>query len=216
MEETVYSDRELAELREAVKPYLKPKRYAHTLAVEEEAAALADIFMPGDESFSSKLRAAALLHDITKKLELESQLQICSEFGIIIGEYDTLSPKVFHAKTAAAIIPRDFPDFADESVIRAVRLHTTGAADMKLADMLLYLADYIEPTRSFGDCIELRKIFYNKIKKAENESERLFALCETLVLSFDMTLRGLIEDGAVIARETTEARNHFIAVLAAR
>ena len=62
------TEKMLAELRERVKPYLTDKRYLHTLAVEEEAAALGSVYLPSD---ISRLRAAALLHDITKKLTAE-------------------------------------------------------------------------------------------------------------------------------------------------
>ena len=58
----------ITKLRAAVKPYLTDKRYAHTLAVEQEAAALAGIYLPEKEE---KLRIAALLHDITKKESTE-------------------------------------------------------------------------------------------------------------------------------------------------
>ena len=54
----------VASLREAVRPYLKEKRYAHTLSVEAEAGALAKLFLPEEEN---RLRASSLLHDITKR-----------------------------------------------------------------------------------------------------------------------------------------------------
>ena len=60
---TEITEKMLAELRERVKPYLTDKRYLHTLAVEEEAAALGSVYLPSD---INRLRAAALLHDITK------------------------------------------------------------------------------------------------------------------------------------------------------
>ena len=87
------------------------------------------------------LRAAALLHDITKKCDFEKQLQYCAEFDIIIGNYDKLSPKTFHSKTAAAIIPRDFPEFDDEEIISGVRWHTTGHDGMTDFEAIVYLAD---------------------------------------------------------------------------
>ena len=70
------------------------KRYLHTLAVEEEAARLGELFLPDR---INALRAAALLHDITKRDDLEKQLQYCSEFGIIYDVLERSSPKLFHA-----------------------------------------------------------------------------------------------------------------------
>ena len=111
-------------LRAAVKPYLTDKRYAHTLAVEKETAALARIYLPEKEE---KLRIAALLHDITKKESTEKQLQMCAEFGIMVDEDTILAPKTFHAKTAAALAARDFATYADEEVCRGIRYHPTDA-----------------------------------------------------------------------------------------
>ncbi len=204
------SDEMIEILRERVKPYLSEKRYQHTLAVEEEAAALGKIFIPDDYELENRLRAAALLHDITKNYTVQKQLKCCEEFGIIIGEYDVDMPKVFHAKTAAAVAERDFADFVDDDIINAIRWHTTGHAKMSLFECIIYLADYIEPTRDFPDCIELREFFYQKVKICTTESERLMLLCDTMVLSIDMTIKNLIAESSLIDRDTVEARNFFI------
>ena len=70
----------LRKLAGEVRPYLTEKRYAHTRAVEREAARLGEIYLP---ERVNALRASALLHDITKKESVEKQLQLCREFGII-------------------------------------------------------------------------------------------------------------------------------------
>ena len=58
----------------AIRPYISPKRLAHTYSVEQEVTALCEIYAPEAEF---GLRAAALLHDITKELPIEKQLQLC-------------------------------------------------------------------------------------------------------------------------------------------
>lgn len=206
----------LAELREKIasdetasddRIKVSGKRLLHTYSVECEVASLAGIFAP-DEEF--KLRAAALLHDITKQLNHERQLQLCDKFGIIYTPLDILMPRTFHARTAVAIIECCFPDFANDHILSAVRYHTTGRLDMTLGEKLLYLADYIEPTREFDDCVKLRDYFYSKIGGAADEAERMTILRETLILSFDMTVRGLIDEGIPIHIDTFEARNYLI------
>ncbi len=193
-------------LREAVKPYLTDKRYAHTLAVEREAAALARIYLPEKEE---KLRIAALLHDITKKESTEKQLQMCAEFGIEVSEDDVLAPKTFHAKTAAALAARDFEAYTDEEICLGIRYHTTGHADMTVFEAIVYLADYIEETRTFGDCVTLRQYFYSRIAK-EGAEKRNVILRDTMILSFDMTIRNLMEEGGLIDHDTIAARNRYI------
>ena len=71
-----------------------------------------------------------ILQPMTKEESLQNQLQMCHDFGIMVRPEDLLAPKTFHAKTAAALIQRDYPAFATETVVLAVRWHTTGHADM--------------------------------------------------------------------------------------
>lgn len=206
-EKNYLTEDELEALREAVKPYYTEKRLSHTLGVEREAESLGRIFLPEDVT---RLRAAALLHDITKNLPTEKQLKICEEFGIITEDADIAAPKLFHAKTGSLLAERDFSGYTDGEIISAVRWHTTGRADMSLFDMLIYLADYIEDTRTFPDCIALRKMFYEGIEGAKTEKERFEVLRKTMIRSFDMTIRCLIEEGGLVDRDTVEARNRFI------
>ena len=169
MERKELSCESLAVLRERVRDYLKPKRYLHSLAVEEEAARLGELFLPDR---INALRASALLHDITKRDDLEKQLQYCDEFGIIYDVSEKSSPKLFHAKTAAALARRDFPEFTDDEIISGIRWHTTGRAGMSMFESIIYLADYIEKTRTFPDCVVLRRYFYGGINDPGEASGR--------------------------------------------
>ena len=192
-------------LRERVKPYMKEKRYLHTLGVERECAAIGELLLPDKVN---KLRAAALLHDITKMLSLEKQLKLCRTFGIIYGTNDLSSPKLFHAKTAAALIGRDFPEFADDEIISAVRWHTTGRRDMSVFEGIVYLSDYIEETREFDECVELRRYFWDSVAEKKLALAQIY--CMTMIKSFDLTLNNLIEEKAPIDFDTVDARNFFI------
>lgn len=199
--------RQLSALRERIVPYMKEKRLSHTYAVERETAFLAGIYAP---ELEYELRCAALLHDITKELSLEKQLQLCDESAIIYTREETLTPKIFHSRTAPAVICRDFPEFADETVLSAVRWHTTGHSSMTVGEMLLFLADYIEDTRTFESCVELRRYFYGGLEKASDPASRETLLYDTMLLAFDMTVRELTEDAAPIHLDTVAARNYMI------
>lgn len=201
------TDEMLAALREQVREYLTEKRYAHTLAVETEVTELSKVFLPEEEK---RLRAAALLHDITKRLNLEKQLQLCQSFGIMVSNDEIKAPKLMHAKTAAVLAQREFPAFADSRVLSGIRWHTTGRAGMTLFEAIVYLADYIESTRTFEDCAVLRHFFYEKMSSAKTVEDRMEVLRQTMVLSFDMTIRQLIAEGALVDRDTIDARNWFL------
>jgi nicotinate-nucleotide adenylyltransferase len=196
----------LTSLRDALATQMSEKRYKHTLAVERMAIRLGELYCP---EHIPHLRAAALLHDITKEETFEKQLQLCQKFGIIVSETDRLSPKTFHAKTAAALIPEKYPQLAHPTVISAVRWHTTGHADMTICENLIYLADYIDDTRRFDDCVELRKYFYDGLSKAKDQKDRYVCLLKTLMLSFDMTVSSLKNEGAPVDTDTLEARDYI-------
>lgn len=196
----------LKQLRMEVKQYLTEKRYAHTLAVEREAASLARIYLPEKEE---KLQIAALLHDITKKESVEKQLQMCEKFGIMVTQEDILAPKTFHARTAAAFAAEHFPTIADDEVCAGIRYHTTGRADMTVFEAIVYLADYIEETRTFPDCVALRESFYQRLEK-DGIEKKDDILRDTMILSFDMTIRNLLTEGGLIDHDTIAARNSYV------
>ena len=194
-------------LRAQIQMRLGEYRAMHVLSTEEEAARLAEVYLPDK---IEKVRICALLHDITKEYDVKRQLQIFDEFGIICDDIMLASPKTLHAKTAAILIPSEFPEFADAEVISAVCKHTTGSADMSVMDMLIYLADYIEPTRTFADCKALRAYFWDGLANCATVREKELHLYRTMVRSFDFTIRSLIEERGVIAPDTIAARNAFV------
>ena len=201
-----FGDAELNALRETVVAKMSPKRFTHTAAVEDMAVRLAALYCP-EEILS--LRAAALLHDVTKELDIPTQMAILRGAGEELCPGDEFSHKTFHARTAALLIPEMYPDFATETVVSAVRWHTTGRADMTITEKLLYLADYIDDSRIFPDCVRLRGYFWNARPENMSMEERLTHLRRTLIMSFDMTMRALLSEGAVISPDTALARNRL-------
>ena len=157
------------------------------------------------------LRAAALLHDITKEVSAEQQIALCKKYGLPVTDDDLCAPKTFHARTAAAIIPDAYPEFADPLIVGAVRWHTTGHEDMTLTEKLLYLADYIDDSRTFENCVLLRHFFWDANPLEMNEDMRLKLLRDTLLLSYRMTVSDLLAEGKPIAMDTVKARNQLIA-----
>lgn len=202
-----YSEKAFADLRATVMGELSPKRFRHTVAVEEMAARLAALYCPDQADL---LRAAALLHDLTKEWSVEAHCAFCEAHGIPLTEQDRVAHKTLHARTAAALIPERFPEWNDPTVVAAVRWHTTGHAGMTLTEKLLYLADYIDASRTFRDCILLRRYFWGAEPEKMEEAERNALLRDTLILSYDMTIASLTEEGLPIAEDTVRARNELV------
>ena len=195
-------------MREALKSLVKEKRYAHTLGVEREAANLAKIYECG-EDVANGLRAAAILHDITKEFDKKTQLSICAKYGFKLTSDDKAAEKPIHAKTAAYVAKFEFG--ADDLVFGAIYSHTLGGPhNAPIADKLIYIADYIEPNRAYQDCIEVREYFYSKIGLAGSLEEKYKILDETMLFSFDKTIEGLIGESLFIHKDTIKYRNSFI------
>ena len=202
-----FTEEQLARLRQAVQTSMSEKRFRHTAEVEKMAVRLGLLYAP---SRIDALRAAALLHDITKEYSVEEHMRICREFGIRISKQDILTPKTFHAKTAAAVIPTRYPEFAVADVIAAVRWHTTGRREMRLLEKIIYLADYIDESRTFPDCIALRQMFWEAAPQRMSKKQRAEHLDHVILHSLNMTVAALMEEGAPIAEDTVSARNRLI------
>ncbi len=147
-------------LREESYPFLQPRRVAHVWGCEHEARSLAGRW-GADEHDAAE---AGILHDITKKLTPAEQLLLSEKYGIINDTNELANPKLFHAKTGAAL-SRDLFGVPEE-IENAIRWHTTAHENMTLLEQIIYLADYIEPTRDFPGVERLRKLAYEDLRAA--------------------------------------------------
>ena len=178
----------LSQLRPVALSYLKYKRIPHVLGTEQEAIRLAERY-GGDVE---KARVAALLHDCTKKLDMEEQLALCRHYGIELDELEQKALKLLHAKTGAAIARDVFG--VDEEIYSAILWHTTGHANMTLLEKILYLADYIEPSRDFPGVDKLRAVCYKNLDAG-------------LLMGLEMTIGEMNAMGNPVHHATIEARD---------
>ena len=178
----------LEQLRPIALSFLKHKRIPHVLGTEQEAIRLAERYGADVE----KARRAALLHDCTKKLEMKDQLALCEKYGIELDELEQVALKLLHSKTGAAIARNVFG--VDDELYSAIWYHTTGRANMTLMEKIIYLADYIEPTRDFPDVDVLRKACYEDLDKG-------------LLLGLEMSIEEMQRMGNPVHHATIEARD---------
>lgn len=130
------------------------KRFKHSLGVSDACVMLAKRYGLDVK----KARLAGLLHDWDKGLDDEQARQRVLELGMedeLDPEIVERMPAVLHGKTAARALSLGFPEIPSD-VLQAIDRHTTAALDMSPLDMVLYIADAIEPNRQFGRIDELR------------------------------------------------------------
>lgn len=177
---------ELTWLRQKVIPMLSSERIAHTAGCEHEAVQLAKLWGEDPE----KAAVAGILHDSTKNLRYDEQLILCDKYGIILDNAQKENPKLLHAITGAALAKDMFG--VSEEISQAIRWHTTGKPDMTTLEKIIYLADYIEPTRNFDGVEQLRELAYEDLDKA-------------LALGLEMSLEELRRQNVEPHRDTVEA-----------
>jgi len=133
---------------EVVKSSVSAPRFLHILGVVDTAVILAKNY----DLDPLPIKLAAILHDRTKELPKPQQLKLLEE---VKPDLMTLkSPALWHAKTAHHLAIHEFN--LPEEWAEPIRWHTTGRENMSLSDMVLYVADQIEPGREFYDPMDMK------------------------------------------------------------
>ena len=118
---------------------VKPARLAHiqrVAALVEQWAVQIEL----DETERERWLSAAWLHDALRDENPARLLEL-------VPEYADWPGPLLHGPAAAARLRQE--GFSDEGVLRAVAYHTIGHPDLDAAGRALYLADFLEPGRSF-------------------------------------------------------------------
>ncbi len=136
---------------EVLRSRLGDTSFAHSERVAGTAADLAVAY--GVDSDQARL--AGLLHDWDRELSAKELTASAHASGINVTQADESMPYLLHARTAAVNLEQALPGLPPE-VLRAVARHTMGAPDMTELDMVVYLADMIEPARSYPGVQGLR------------------------------------------------------------
>lgn len=202
----MFSDDKIAILEKAVSLRLSERRFAHTLRVVAATEKIAGFCLP---EAMSELRAAALLHDVTKELSDSEQLEI---MNLASKSNDDLAcPPIYHSITAPEVIKRDFPEFATERILSAVYNHTTASSDMSLFDEIIFVADYVEDGRTYPSCVSVREALYTALGSARDREECVAHLHNATVSALDNTIAEMIRAGKYLHARTVLARNAFLA-----
>ncbi len=193
----------LEELKDFMYNTLPEKRFLHVLSVAEDAEEMAQIFSLN----KAPLLRAALLHDCTKPLSYEEHLALCEKHNFPLSENDLSSPEILHAVTGA-LVAKNFYGESDE-VFSMIYSHSTGKENMTIGEKIIFLADFMEKTRTHSACQTVRRSFFKNIEKADTPSGKCYVLDVTVFQVLSYTLDFLKEKNVYIHKNTEFAKAYL-------
>ena len=154
--------KDIIEYRKTLEKDLDQNRFEHSLGVEYTSACLA--FIHGCDV--TRARIAGLLHDCAKCIPHSEQIRIMEKGGQPPLKEELDNQSLLHSK-CGAIIAHDKYDIDDSDILNAIRFHTVGRPNMSLLEKIVYVADFIEPTRKELKIMErVRKAAFIDIDQA--------------------------------------------------
>lgn len=170
-------------------------RFEHSQGVAKTAQNLARLYQIDE----CKARLAGLLHDWDKSYDDKGIRERVEELGLLVEPFVFENmPQLLHGPTAAAALAREFPALPRD-IVQSIERHTAGAVDMSDLDMIVYIADALEPGRDYHGLGAIRGLAGE------------VALEELYVTTFQHVLLNLVERRKRIHPQTVAIWNYYIA-----
>lgn len=188
-------------IKKYLKKHLTKDRYHHTLGVASTAVAMAMRYNPdpSNSNFIKRAELAGLLHDCAKCMDNNKKLRICEKNNLSCSSFEKSHPYLLHGKVGAYIAQTKFK-IEDNDILQAITWHTTGRPDMSLLEKIIFIADYIEPSRNpipelnlirqlaFVDIDKaMEKILSNTLKFLESKGNPIDKMTQTTYDSYVRT-----------------------------
>jgi len=177
---------------EQLRSQLSEKRYFHSIGVSQTAVRLAHQFGADVQ----KAALAGLLHDCARALPNAQLLSTAEEWGLRVDLIERCTPVLLHAKLGALLAARKY-GVSDSEICQAIACHTTGGPGMTKLDKVIYLADVIEPSRSFQGVEELRKLAEESLNGA-------------LLAAYNQSVIHILHNGGLLHPDTVAGRNELV------
>ncbi|MBE6823860.1 MAG: HD domain-containing protein [Ruminococcaceae bacterium] len=182
----------LEDYKAIIRPMMSERRYNHCVNVSIEAVRLAKKY----GADVKKAEVAGILHDITKEVDFENQLQIIEHGDIILTDVEKSTNKLWHAISGSVYIQTKL-GINDQEIIDAIRYHTTGRANMSLLEKVIFLADFTSAERNYPDVEVIRQ-------KAD------ISLEEGMLYGIQFTLNKLLERQSLLCEDAIDAYNEIL------
>lgn len=181
------------ELEAALRRRVQGERLAHVYRVLDTARQLADRHDVDRE----RTALAALMHDYAKAMPAAELLAVARRHNLISDPAEERSPgPLLHAPVGAALL-REEGLIDDPAVLQAIARHTTGEPEMSDLDMVIWLADYIEPGRTFPGVEEMRRLAFSDLHRG-------------LLAGLDSTIAYVLGRGMYLHLATVRTRNWLL------
>lgn len=168
-------------------------RYDHSIGVMETAENLAKHY----NMDINKAKITALLHDYGKIISRKEMRQKVKEYNLNLDPMLVNTSDLVHGPIGAEMVKEKF-NIYDEEILNAIRYHTVANRNMTKFDMVIYIADVIEPNRrEFEGMSEIRKLAYIDIEKA-------------MLVSLNYSLKYILKRNQPIYVESVILRNKLL------
>ncbi len=143
----------LKETAAVLKGVLSEKRFLHTEGVAYTAAALAMRY----GAVMEDALLAGWLHDNAKENSGEQLLEVCLANRIEVTEAERKNLPLLHGKVGACWAKERYA-VSNQDVLSAITYHVTGRPKMSLLEQIIFVADFIEPSRNMQTVPPLKEI----------------------------------------------------------
>lgn len=144
----------------------------------------------------NKARIAAILHDCGKNHKGNDALEYIKKIPYIPDEIEKIQPKLLHGVIGKHLAMTKY-NIGDQEILEAIRWHTTGRAGMSVLEKIIYIADYIEPLRTFEGIEEMRRLAFVDLDKC-------------IVHCSESSIRYVLKKGVLLHEKTVETRNYSL------
>lgn len=135
-------------------------RYEHCVRTAQMAARMARLFkMDPAEAYT-----AGLLHDCARDLPPTELLRQAIKNNQKLSKILKNNPILLHGNISAIIAKKEF-GITEQRILRAISQHIVGSPRMSKLAKIIFVADYIEPSRSFPAAKNIRDIIFKSTTK---------------------------------------------------
>lgn len=180
------------EMRAKLQRELKSSRYDHSYRVYEMAMEMASWYHLPTE----KLAVAALLHDCGRKVDVENSVAQASAWGLVVDDVERHQPILVHQKLGAYLAKQEY-GVEDKEILEAIATHTSGGKGMSKMAQVVYLADMIEPGRTYAGVEELRNVARKDLRLG-------------MIQCYAHTMNYLLQQGLLIHPKCIEGYNELL------